>query len=152
MESTVRELPRAAQLDRKAKLDAGLVDTVFQVGDQVMLRTKELLDVADIGKLRPPWEGPFEVTAKPSPNAYTLALPARICCAAGPSVSTASRRTTRGRNPQNLDFVFRVTVCSEERRSIGINQSCGGAERFTDQVSDRSQLFGSVSAHVRDGW
>ena len=78
MESTVRELPRAAQLDRKAKLDAGLVDTVFQVGDQVMLRTKELLDVADIGKLRPPWEGPFEVTAKPSPNAYTLALPARM--------------------------------------------------------------------------
>ena len=40
MESTVRELLRAAQLDRKAKLDAGGVDTVFQVGDQVMLWTK----------------------------------------------------------------------------------------------------------------
>ena len=80
MESTVRELLRAAQLDRKAKLDAGRVDTVFQVGDQVMLRTKELLDVADIGKLRPRWDGPFEVSAKPSPNAYTLVLPARMRC------------------------------------------------------------------------
>ena len=92
MESTVRELLRAAQLDRKAKLDAGRVDTVFQVGDQVMLRTKELLDVADIGKLRPLWDEPFEVTAKPSPNSNYQ----HGCCAAGPSTSTASRHTTRG--------------------------------------------------------
>jgi hypothetical protein len=70
----------AAQQERKAKLDAGRVDTVFKVGDQVLLRTKELLDAADIGKLRPRWEGPFTVTACPSPNAYTLALPRKMRC------------------------------------------------------------------------
>ena len=78
MERTVRELLTAAQQERKAKLDAGLVDTVFKVGDQVLLRTQELLDAADIGKLRPRWDGPFTVTACPSPNAYTLALPRRM--------------------------------------------------------------------------
>jgi hypothetical protein len=50
---TMRELLAAAQQERKAKLDAGRVDTVFNVGDRVLLRTKELLDAADIGKLRP---------------------------------------------------------------------------------------------------
>ena len=80
MEVTVRELLAAAQAERKAKLDAGRVDTVFQVGDRVLLRTKELLDAADIGKLRPRWDGPFTVTACPSPNAYTLALPRKMRC------------------------------------------------------------------------
>jgi len=80
MEATVRELLAAAQAERKARLDAGRVDTVFQVGDQVLLRTKELLDAADIGKLRPRWDGPFTVTACPSPNAYTLALPRKMRC------------------------------------------------------------------------
>ena len=76
----MRELLAAAQAERKAKLDAGRVDTVFKVGDRVLLRTKELLDAADIGKLRPRWDGPFTVTACPSPNAYTLALPRRMRC------------------------------------------------------------------------
>jgi hypothetical protein len=80
MEVTVRELLAAAQAERKAKLDPGRVDTVFQVGDKVLLRTQELLDAADIGKLRPRWDGPFVVTACPSPNAYTLALPRRMRC------------------------------------------------------------------------
>jgi hypothetical protein len=53
---------------------------VFKVGDQVLLLTQELLDAADIGKLRPRWDGPFTVTACPSPNAYTLALPRRMLC------------------------------------------------------------------------
>ena len=74
----MRELLAAAQQERKAKLDAGRVDTVFNVGDRVLLRTKELLDAADIGKLRPRWDGPFTVTACPSPNAYTLALPRKM--------------------------------------------------------------------------
>ena len=77
-EATVRELLAAAQTARKAKLDAGRVNTVFKVGDRVLLRTKELLDAADIGKLRPRWDGPF--TACPSPNNYTLALPHRMRC------------------------------------------------------------------------
>ena len=80
IEATVRELLAAAQATRKAKLDASRVDTVFKVGDRVLLRTKELLDAADIGKLRPRWDGPFTVTASPSPNAYTLALPHKMRC------------------------------------------------------------------------
>ncbi len=37
---------------------------MFKVGDQVLLRTKELLDAADIGKLRPRWEGPFTLAVR----------------------------------------------------------------------------------------
>ena len=82
LELSVRELLAAAQRERKAnlKLDAGRVDTVFKVGDRVLLRTKELLDAADIGKLRPRWDGPFTVKACPGPNAYTLALPRKMRC------------------------------------------------------------------------
>ena len=80
METTVRGLLAAGQAERKAKLDAGRVDTVFKVGDRVLLRTNELLDAANIGKLRPRWDGPFTVTACPSPNAYTLALLRRMRC------------------------------------------------------------------------
>ena len=76
----MRELLAAAQAERKVKLDAGRVDTVFKVGDRVLLRTKELLDSAEIDKLRPRWDGPFTVTASPSPNAYTLALPRKMHC------------------------------------------------------------------------
>jgi hypothetical protein len=53
---------------------------VFKVGDLVLLRTKELLDAADIGRLSPRLDGPFPVTACPSPNAYNLALPCRMRC------------------------------------------------------------------------
>jgi hypothetical protein len=80
LELSVRELLAAAQRERKVKLDAGRVDTVFKVGDQVLLRTKELLDAADIGKLRPRWDGPFTVQACPGPNTYTLALPRKMRC------------------------------------------------------------------------
>ncbi len=58
LEATVRELLAAAQAERRATLDAGRVDTAFKVGDRVLLRTKELLDAADIGKLRLVWNGP----------------------------------------------------------------------------------------------
>ena len=52
MEASVRELLASAQAALKAKLDMGRVDTVFKMGDRVLLHTKELLDAADIGKLR----------------------------------------------------------------------------------------------------
>ena len=43
----------------RSKVQGGArVDTTFHVGDQVMLRTKELLDADGAGKLRPRWEGP----------------------------------------------------------------------------------------------
>ena len=38
---------------RSARLDQDRVDTTFQVGDQKMLLTKELLAAAEEGKLRP---------------------------------------------------------------------------------------------------
>ena len=80
LEQEVLALLHAAQQERKAVLDQGRVDTVFQVGDEVMLRTAELLDAAEIGKLRPRWDGPFRVTALAGPNTYTLALPKRFKC------------------------------------------------------------------------
>jgi hypothetical protein len=48
----------------------------------VLLRTAELLDAAEIGKLRPRWEGPFRVIALAGPNTYTLpvALPRSFLC------------------------------------------------------------------------
>jgi hypothetical protein len=54
--------------------------------DRVLLRTKEAegaaLDAAELGTLRPRWDGPgpFKVIvpACPSPNAYNLALPRKM--------------------------------------------------------------------------
>ncbi len=80
LEKEVRALLHTAQQARKEALDRGRVDTVFQVGDQVLLRTRELLDAAEIGKLRPRWEGPFRVNALAGPSTYTLALPGRFKC------------------------------------------------------------------------
>jgi hypothetical protein len=48
MEATVRELLAAVQQERKAKLDAGRVDTVFKAGDLLLLPTKELLSTLPI--------------------------------------------------------------------------------------------------------
>jgi hypothetical protein len=39
LELTVRELLAAAQQERNAQLDAGRVDTVFKLGDLVLLWT-----------------------------------------------------------------------------------------------------------------
>ena len=51
------------QQECKAALDKGLVDTTFQVGYQVLLQTKELLEAAEVGKLCQWWECPFTVAA-----------------------------------------------------------------------------------------
>ncbi len=60
---TVRELLEVALQECKAKPNAGRVDTVLNLKVPVGLRTKELLDAAEIGKLRLRWNGPFTVTA-----------------------------------------------------------------------------------------
>ena len=87
IEASVRVLLAAAQADRKEKLC--LVDTVFQVGDRVLLRTKELLDAADIGKLRLGGTVP----SRCSPARAPTPAPSRChvaCAAARPSAPTAS--------------------------------------------------------------
>jgi len=48
------------------------VDVKFAPGDLVLVRSKELLDAADIGKLRDRWKGPFKVIKEAAPNAYLL--------------------------------------------------------------------------------
>ena len=108
MERTVRELLAAAQQECKAKLDAGRVDTVFKVGDLVLLRTKELLDAADIGKLRPRWDGPFAVTACPSPNAYKLALPRKMRCSPTVNVDRLKPFHESGSTPLRLRARFQT--------------------------------------------
>jgi hypothetical protein len=80
LEKEVQELLAAAQAERKAVMDKARVATVFRAGDKVWLRTEELLDAAEIGKLKDRWVGPFEVLGSPSPNAYRLALPKRMKC------------------------------------------------------------------------
>jgi hypothetical protein len=50
LELTMSKLLAAAQAARKVKLDSCQINTVFKVGDRVLLRTKELLHAADIGK------------------------------------------------------------------------------------------------------
>ena len=86
-EATVRELLATTQAASQAKPDAGRVNTVFQVGDRMLLRTNKPLDAADIGKLRPRRDGPSTATAGPSPSAHTLALPREmpVRCSPGDS-------------------------------------------------------------------
>ena len=78
--ATVRELIAATHAERKAELDAGRVDTVFQVGDRVLSRT-------DLSKLRPRWDGRFTPPARPSPRSFAPALPRRMRCSATANVS-----------------------------------------------------------------
>jgi hypothetical protein len=66
LEKEVRELLHTAQQARQEAMDRGRVDTIFQVGDQVLLRTRELLDAAEIGKLSP---HPEERAGRAAPHA-----------------------------------------------------------------------------------
>ena len=61
-----------AQAEQKAVLDQGQKDFKFTPGDLVLVLSKELLDAAEIGKLRYWWEGPFKVIKEAAPNAYLL--------------------------------------------------------------------------------
>jgi hypothetical protein len=118
----VRELLAAAQQERKAKLDAGRVDTVFKVGGQVLLRTKELLDAADIGKLRPRWEGPFTVTACPNPNTYTLALPWKMRCSPTVNVDRLKPFHARADDPPAPGPVFDLGQEGEHEVELLLNR------------------------------
>ena len=84
------------------------------MGDCVLLRTKELLDAADVDKLRPRWDGPFTVIACPNPNAYTLALPRQMRCS--PTVNVEQ--------PQAL-FRAGGGVASPRRRAC-VRRGAGG--------------------------
>ena len=42
------------------------------------MRSKELLDATEIGKLRDRWEGPFKVIKEAAPNAYLLKVAKRF--------------------------------------------------------------------------
>ena len=88
----------------------------------MLLRTKELLDAAEIGKLRPRWDGPLTATACPSPIAYTLASQRKMRCSPTVNVDRPSpfssartshplpaRSLTRGRPPageHEVDLLF----------------------------------------------
>ena len=115
----VRELLAAAQAERKAKLNAGRVDTVFRVGDQVLLRTKELLDAADIGKLRPRWDGlPFRVTVT---TRCPPTSPCRARCAAARGCPTA--------NVDSLKPFFRVARAGTPPVPGPVSGGAGGRAR-----------------------
>ena len=81
VEATAREPLAAAQAERKAKLEAGRVDTVCRPGDRVLRRTQ------GAARRRRYWRAAltagrslraFAALARPSPDAYTLALPCRV--------------------------------------------------------------------------
>ena len=44
----------------------------------MVLQTMELLDAAEVGKLRPRWEGPLPVAAVAGPNTYPLTPPCAV--------------------------------------------------------------------------
>ena len=64
-------------------------------GGKELIHTKEVLDAADIGKLRPRWDGRFIVAACPSPNAYTLALQRKMRCSPTVNVDRLKPFVTR---------------------------------------------------------
>ena len=116
----MRGLLAAAPAERQARLDAGRVDTAFEVGDRALLRTKERLAAADIGKLRPRREGPFTVTACPSPDAYTLALPRRMRGSPAVNVDRPEPSFERAGGVRRLPG-----LCPTRARRASARRSCG---------------------------
>ncbi len=118
LERMVRELLAAAQQDRKAKLDAGLVDALFKAGDQVLRLTKELLRSASCCRCGTP----FTFTACPRPNPYTLAQ--KMLCSSTVNVNRLKPFHARADDPQAPGSVSlrgrrastRWSCCSTTRR------------------------------------
>ena len=63
------------------------------------LRTRELADGAEIGKLQPLWDGLFPVAAVAGPNTYTLALPSRLRCSPTVNVERLKPYHARANQP-----------------------------------------------------
>jgi len=92
----VRALLLTAQRERKELHDQHRREVTFQPGDQVMLATRQLTELAQVGKLRPRWQGPFEVLDSPGPNTYTLRLPRRMRISPVINVDRLKRFRSRG--------------------------------------------------------
>jgi hypothetical protein len=100
-------LVMAAQAERKAKVDAGRVDTVFRMGDQPPTRcccgprscsTPRISASYAQGGMGPSRSRPAR--RSPSPNAYTLALPRKARCSPTVRIDRLKpfqRASTRGR-------------------------------------------------------
>ncbi len=143
---TVRALLAAAQQERKAKRDAGRVDTVFKVGDRVLLRTKELLGdlvllrsrkdqgAARRRRRRRHWQAAAAVgrplhrmappPSRPAPAPTPTHSPSHGGCSAarqststGPDPSTTgSRPSTSGSTPRRPPARFRTRGRRESTR------------------------------------
>jgi len=92
----VRALLLTAQRERKELHDQHRREVTFQPGDQVLLATRQLTELAQVGKLQPRWQGPFEVLDSPGPNTYTLRLPRRMRISPVINVDRLKRFRSRG--------------------------------------------------------
>ena len=73
----VRTRLEKAQASQKYQADKRHRDTSFQVGDHVLLDTRNLA-LPEMCKLADCYVGPFRITAKIGPTAYRLELPANM--------------------------------------------------------------------------
>ena len=118
----------------------------------MMLRTKELLDAAEVGKLRPQWEGPFPVAAVAGPKTCTLTLPARF--KGSPTVNVdrlkpyvlragrpppPTRPSTRAR----WGSTWRSSSSTAKRSAAGLTTWCG------ESATPRRPIRGSRPSTLR---
>ena len=112
-----------------AKLDEGRVHSVFKVGDCVLLRTKDLLDTVDIGRLRP---GPapgrtLHIYSLPEPQ--RLALPRKMRCSPTVDRLRALLRSRGRAAPPGPPAVSDAGQAGEHEvaRDLLLNPAPGGA-------------------------
>ena len=74
---TVRTQLEKAQASQKYQADKQLCNASFQVGDHILLDTRNLV-LPEMCKLADRYVGPFRITAKVGPTAYCLELPANM--------------------------------------------------------------------------
>ncbi len=129
----------------------------------MLLRSKELLDAAEIGKLRPRWEGPFRVTALAGPITYTLALPMRFQCSPTANVKRLKPHYARTDRQSSLDpvtdfgessadvsweLVEHLTNCMERLAEYeAAAMACRAATRQTQARGDASSAPSNPPPH-----